>query len=574
MPSIESALDKLTKIAQEDALILARCVKLPFAEHGTAVQLPDRDTRKGQTAGWDATTGEFAIADISAEAAATAASAAAAAASATAAASSATAAGASATAAAASDTAAAASATAASTSETNAGTSATAAAASATAASTSETNAGTSATAAAASETAAAASASAASTSETNAASSASAAAASASAASTSETNAASSATGAATSATNAGISEANAAQSEIDVAAIVANLSGIEAITPSDSVFIVGDGASWVGESGATARASLGAQATDATLTALAALAWSAGTQVPVFTASDTVSFLTAGTGANNLVQLDSSAKLPAVDGSQLIGLATVPIGYLSGLTLSNNGTDAAHDIDIATGTATDSTGTYALTLASALTKQLDAAWAVGNNAGGLFSGSIAGATWYHVFLIRKDSGGSIDAGFDTSVTAANIPTGYTAYRRIGSIFTNATPNIIAFTQWGSQFSWAACVDEVSLGTLDTTHEDRTMRVPLGVKVKWIGRVHLQKNVADVGIIITDPDRGITAAASNSAPPFATLYTNGNSTVHGDVGAEVSCITNTSSQIRTNGNAASVNLEMGTLGWLDLLLF
>jgi len=32
----------------------------------------------------------------------------------------------------------------------------------------------------------------------------------------------------------------------------------------------------------------------------------------------------LTVGTGANNLVQLDGSAKLPAVDGSQLTGIAT----------------------------------------------------------------------------------------------------------------------------------------------------------------------------------------------------------------------------------------------------------
>jgi hypothetical protein len=35
----------------------------------------------------------------------------------------------------------------------------------------------------------------------------------------------------------------------------------------------------------------------------------------------------LTAGTGANNLVQLDGSGALPAVDGSQLTGLAAVPI-------------------------------------------------------------------------------------------------------------------------------------------------------------------------------------------------------------------------------------------------------
>ena len=43
------------------------------------------------------------------------------------------------------------------------------------------------------------------------------------------------------------------------DVQAWNAYLDNIVNITPSNSVFIVGDGSGWVGESGATARASLG---------------------------------------------------------------------------------------------------------------------------------------------------------------------------------------------------------------------------------------------------------------------------------------------------------------------------
>lgn len=63
-------------------------------------------------------------------------------------------------------------------------------------------------------------------------------------------------------------------------------------------------------------------AQPRDATLDALAALAWSSGTQVPALTAADTASLIAVGTAANNLVRLDGSAKLPAVDGSALINL------------------------------------------------------------------------------------------------------------------------------------------------------------------------------------------------------------------------------------------------------------
>lgn len=53
--------------------------------------------------------------------------------------------------------------------------------------------------------------------------------------------------------------------------------------------------------------------------------------------------SLLTAGTAANNLVQLDGSAKLPAIDGSQLINVVGTPAGigtaaYLSVGTAAGN--------------------------------------------------------------------------------------------------------------------------------------------------------------------------------------------------------------------------------------------
>jgi hypothetical protein len=64
------------------------------------------------------------------------------------------------------------------------------------------------------------------------------------------------------------------------------------------------------------------GYQPLDATTTALAAWDWSSGVEVATFTADDTLSILRVGTSANNLVQLDGSGKLPAVDGSQLTNL------------------------------------------------------------------------------------------------------------------------------------------------------------------------------------------------------------------------------------------------------------
>jgi hypothetical protein len=66
-----------------------------------------------------------------------------------------------------------------------------------------------------------------------------------------------------------------------------------------------------------------------------------------------------------------------------------TVPLWAISGLTYSNNGSDATNDIDIAAGRAMDATGAHIMVLAATLTKRLDAAWSVGTNQGGLDTGS-----------------------------------------------------------------------------------------------------------------------------------------------------------------------------------------
>lgn len=122
------------------------------------------------------------------------------------------------------------------------------------------------------------------------------------------------------------------------------------------------------------------------------------------------------------------------------------------NGLTLSN-AADTDHDITVAAGKCSSSAFDTMLVLASAMTKQIDASWSVGTNAGGLFSGSVANSTWYYVHIIRKDSDGSIDIGFDTSITAANKPAGYTYYRRIGSVITDGSANIRNFFQYGNRF-------------------------------------------------------------------------------------------------------------------------
>lgn len=118
----------------------------------------------------------------------------------------------------------------------------------------------------------------------------------------------------------------------------------------------------------------------------------------------------------------------------------------YLNGLDISID-TDTDHDILFSTGEAFDSTNTSLLELTAAITKQIDASWVAGDDVGGLFLGVVGNATVYHLFIIEKDSDGSIDAGFDTSITAANIPSGYTKYVHVGYVWTDGSANIVTST-------------------------------------------------------------------------------------------------------------------------------
>ena len=79
------------------------------------------------------------------------------------------------------------------------------------------------------------------------------------------------------------------------------AQLQDVAGLAVTDGGFIVGDGSNFVLETGATARTSLGL---------------------------GTAAVADTGTSASNVVVLDGSARLPAVDGSQLTNL---PSGGIS---------------------------------------------------------------------------------------------------------------------------------------------------------------------------------------------------------------------------------------------------
>lgn len=248
----------------------------------------------------------------------------------------------------------------------------------------------------------------------------------------------------------------------------------------------------------------------------------------------------------------------------SGVTSVVDLPKNYLTGMILSN-GTDAAHDIDITVGETRDTVDTLDMVLSSILTKQIDVDWAIGTNAGGFPSGlTLTADTWYSVFIV-DETGGAIDAGFDTSLTAANLlaDTGGSAYRRIGSVLTDGSANIIAFTQIGDRFRWVTRPEDFNNTAPGTAAVTVTLSTPDGIVT-----------IADIGHELTDTAAVLTLiSALTETDTNPTVYeTNSvsNTASEGNVSLEVP--TNTSSAIRFRSSLGSglVNNKIHTAGWLD----
>ncbi|MGH9910688.1 MAG: hypothetical protein ACRD32_08605, partial [Nitrososphaerales archaeon] len=142
----------------------------------------------------------------------------------------------------------------------------------------------------------------------------------------------------------------------------------------------------------------------------------------------------------SSGLVTLTAASSTATLTGSFSVTgdlLANAALGgHIQGLIYANSTGDATNDIDISIGMATSANVAQAdrrtMTLTSTLTKQLDAAWAVGTNAGGLDTGSI-GNSDYYIWLIMRPDTSVVDVLFSLSSTAPTMPTNYTFKRLIG---------------------------------------------------------------------------------------------------------------------------------------------
>jgi len=243
---------------------------------------------------------------------------------------------------------------------------------------------------------------------------------------------------------------------------------------------------------------------------------------------------------------------------------------GHLFGLTLSNSGVDAVNDIVVAVGEACSDNAIISRNqyfLQSSLTKQLDAAWAVGTNAGMLDTGSIANTT-YHIYLIMRGDTGVVDVLASTSASAPTMPANYSDKRRIGSIIRSGG-TILPFTQDGDLFLLTTPVLDVDTTNPGTSAVTPTLTVPAGIRVRAMLNIWWE-STSDATfdhLYVSDP-AATDQAPSITAAPLAQFTANSNV----DAMGQLIVRTNTSRQVRYRANVstASTIVRIATLGWFD----
>lgn len=178
-----------------------------------------------------------------------------------------------------------------------------------------------------------------------------------------------------------------------------------------------------------------------------------------------------TAATGYDTYIDNVTVKVVPAIPD---------PTYIPNGLVLSRD-TDTDHDINITSGSVKSDDFTEDMVLASEITKQADASWAAGDDAGGLFSGSSLPADgMIAVWLIKNPTTGDVDAGFDTSFSSPTLPAGYTVKRLIGGWITDASNNFIGGTHRGTMFIFHAGTEDVNDNTVvNNTENTHTVTCP-----------------------------------------------------------------------------------------------
>ena len=150
-------------------------------------------------------------------------------------------------------------------------------------------------------------------------------------------------------------------------------------------------------------------------------------------------------------------------------------------------------------------------------------------------------------------------------SPTSPTLPSGYTEKRRIGSIRTGDTGNILAFVQSGDEFFWGTPIANYNSGGSPTA-QLLTVSTPFGIETTALL----------IGSSVNTDNGQVYRYISSPLKPDVTPSTyynvgSGRSSLSMDIAFSLRVRTNLSSQVRERtAPVAAGMLRIYTEGWVD----
>jgi hypothetical protein len=296
---------------------------------------------------------------------------------------------------------------------------------------------------------------------------------------------------------------------------------------------------------------------------------------------AANLTNFSNLTPAANKALIINGSGAMAFQD--RLATTTNQGVVYLNNpITIANNATDANNDIDFSAGNFNLRDGSGQAIYAGG-TGQLDVLFGTAN--GMLATGTKAINSTYHLYMVSNPTTGVSKplAILGTSGTAPDptslLPSGYTKFKRAGSILTDGSGNIRAFTQFGNYFKYATGISDLN-GSFVAGSTTPQVSTPLGINALGIFNIGLDISSVSTGnniwSVISDFNQtsnlGIVSHRQSSVtvtkiPSFINIAS-----------GSAFAFTNLSSQIRISNNegvpaTTLAGMSLLTHGFIDINL-
>lgn len=244
----------------------------------------------------------------------------------------------------------------------------------------------------------------------------------------------------------------------------------------------------------------------------------------------------------------------------------AFTPGGGANGFKISNNSSDAHHDLDIAAGACRSWDRTTWIE-GTAMTKRFDAAWSAGSGNGGIDSGSMPTSGGLYLYAIYHPSNGVDYIGSTTAPAAGpSLPTGYTKYAYLGYRPTDSSANFYQVIQTGTHHEIYPVIQFYSASNPGSSSIDHTVPAPAHAKAQLWSVLSSASSTRYLWLGSTSITPTVNSPTGN--------YHQGISAGDGDR-MTLDHVLDASSQVRTRLTGSDAGLFQGLAlqGWEDLLM-